>query len=225
MPTLRTESLTFAELERRIQAIPDGPIAVLNAPGWMVPLNVAGTLGIVVGLLPSLLVRYMEPQMWMVGMAKTGLWLAAAGYALPFLRSVFVLVLDMTQWKQSWVAQMDHDQGQFHLLVEWLSGFPAERLQALHQFALHCQQILDGKLALLVGGIERLGILPVMVSLLLLLRSIGDLADIPIWQTVFALFLPLTWLIGWLAASMRLRMRVYTFLLSETIARSSPQPV
>lgn len=212
------EPLTFSELERRIRAIPEGPIAVINTPGWLVPLNVAGTLGIVVGLLPSVLVRFMEPQPWMVGLARAGLWLAIAGYALPFLRSVFVLASEVARWKQSWAAQMDHDQQQFHALVEWLSGFPAERLQALNQFATHCQQVLDGKLGLLVGGVEKLGILPVMVSLFLLLRNIDDLTSIPLWQIVAALFLPVTWLIGWLTASMRLRMRVYMFLLSEALA-------
>lgn len=212
------EPLTFSELERCIRAIPEGPIAIINTPGWLVPLNVAGTLGIVVGLLPSVLVRLMEPQPWMVGLARAGLWLAIAGYALPFLRSVFVLASEVVRWKQSWAAQMDHDQQQFHVLVEWLSGFPAERLQALNQFATHCQQVLDGKLGLLVGRVEKLGILPVMVSLFLLLRNIGDLTSIPLWQIVTALFLPITWLIGWLAASMRLRMRVYTFLLSEALA-------
>lgn len=215
---MNKEPLTFSELERRIRAIPEGPIAVFNTPGWLVPLNVVGTLGIVFGLLPSVLVRFMEPQPWMVGLARAGLWLAIAGYALPFLRSVFVLASDVVRWKQSWAAQMDHDQQQFLVLVEWLSGFPAERLQALNQFATHCQQVLDGKLGLLVGRVEKLGILPVMVSLFLLLRNINDLTSIPLWQIVAALFLPVTWLIGWLTASMRLRMRVYTFLISEALA-------
>jgi len=38
-------------------------------------LSVVGTLGILLGLLPSLLIKLMDPQMSMVDIARAGLWI------------------------------------------------------------------------------------------------------------------------------------------------------
>lgn len=36
--------LSFAELERRIDAMPDGPVSILSTPRWALWCNAAGTL-------------------------------------------------------------------------------------------------------------------------------------------------------------------------------------
>ncbi len=46
--------LSFVELEARIRALPEGPVAALNTPKWLYAFNAVGIAGIVIGLLPSL---------------------------------------------------------------------------------------------------------------------------------------------------------------------------
>lgn len=73
--------LSYTELERRIRELPDGPAKVLDTPRWLLVPNVVGTLGMVLGLLPSLLILLLEPRMWMAYMARAGVWMAFIGYA------------------------------------------------------------------------------------------------------------------------------------------------
>ena len=78
------ESLSFAAIERRIQAMPDGPSAVLNTPRWLAPLNTVGTAGIIVDTLPSVLVYFLTQASWMVVMAYLGLGMEQNGVRITY---------------------------------------------------------------------------------------------------------------------------------------------
>ena len=79
-------SLTFAKLDKKLQAIPEGPAAALSTPPWLAMWNAVGTVGILAGLLPSLLIKFMTPVAWMAFMAQMGIWIALVGYAPYFVR-------------------------------------------------------------------------------------------------------------------------------------------
>ncbi len=102
-------TLSYTELERRIGALPDGPAKVLDAPSWLMVPNIVGTVGMVLGLLPSLLILLVEPKTWMVYVARTGVWMAYLGYAPGFIRSIYVVGVSMWRWRRDQVAQLDHD--------------------------------------------------------------------------------------------------------------------
>ena len=210
-------ALTFAELEKRIAQIPDGPSAVLNTPKVLVWLNAIGTLGIVIGVLPSLFIHVFEPKMWMVWMARAGLMVEIVFFAPGFLRSVWVIAKEIWQWRPKLVEQLDHDAGHFRGLTRWLVGFPKSSIQEQLRFVEAAQQRLGMKIGLLAGGAEKLGIVPLLVSVTITLGNIGDLTDIPLWQALLAIFLSIIWLIAWLAALMRLRMQLYASLLSDAL--------
>lgn len=77
---------------------------------------------------------------------------------------------------------------------------------------------------LLAGGIERLGILPVLVAGFFLLREVGSLgieslADVPLWQAMLAPFLVIAWCIGVMGVQMRLRHELYEKLLTDALTR------
>lgn len=210
-------TLTFAELEKRISEIPDGPSAVLNTPRILVWLNVIGTLGIVAGVLPSLLIHVFEPKMWMVWMAKAGLTVEIVSFAPYFLRSVWVIANEMWRWRPKLVEQLDHDAGHFRMLTRWLVGFAKPQIQEQLRFVEAAQRRLGAKISLLAGGAEKLGAIPLLVSLVITLGNIRGLTDIPLWQALLAIFLAIVWLIAWLAALMRLRMQLYASLLSDAL--------
>lgn len=52
------QPLSFKALEARIRAVPESPAAVLNTPRWLVRANAIGALGLVLGMTPSLLIRF-----------------------------------------------------------------------------------------------------------------------------------------------------------------------
>jgi hypothetical protein len=217
------ESLSFAAIERRIQAMPDGPSAVLKTPRWLMPLNVLGTAGIIIGTLPAVLIHFFTPASWMVVMAKIGLGMAIVGYVPPFARSVWVLGREFWNWQPKLAEQSDHDLAQFRERRTWLRKFPRAELEEHHRFARLSHERMTAKLGLLQGGFDKLGVLPAMAALLFLLANVGDLSiesllDVPPWQTGLALVFAITYFIAMLALRMRLRLQLYEAVLSDALS-------
>ncbi|HJR75242.1 MAG TPA: hypothetical protein VJ806_16580 [Luteimonas sp.] len=209
--------LSFEELERRIRAMPDGPSAVLNTPRWALHFAVLGTAGIVIGLLPSLLIQFMEPRMWMAYMVQAGVWIAIVGYAPEFFRAVWVIVNGFVRWKRDLVRQLDHDLAQARELNRWLVSLPKETLEDHARFAKHVEIRLHSKLGLLMGSMDKLGIIPILAALGILLLEYRDPGKLTPWVIYLGLFLAITYLIAWLAAHMRLRVQLYEALLTSAL--------
>lgn len=217
-------AITFEALDRRLEAIPDGPAAVLNTPRWLLPFNLAGWTGALVGLMPSALILFMTPAMWMVWMARIGLWVELAGFLPGFVWGGIVLAVSFWHWRPEQSRQLDHDLAQFRDLRGWLSQFSTEsRMEAL-QFARRNRDRLGSKLGLIVGSVEKLGILPVAVAVALQLKtSLAELGDTPLWQVLMAIFLLLIYAIGVVASLMRMRVNLYEMVLEDSLASQRVQ--
>lgn len=215
--------LSFAELEARVSAIPDGPSDRLNHPRWAVLAAGVSMAGVVAGLLPLVLIQWLEPAMWMVRLARAGMWIAIAGSVPFFARTLWVLTLEFVGWKKALVGQSDHDLAAFNELRDWLITFPTNQLEDHHRFAELASRRITAKLALVVGSVERLGMLPVLVALYFLVRDAGDLSletlgETPAWQALLGLGLVATYAIGVQATRMRLRLELYELMLANALA-------
>lgn len=216
------ESFSFAVLERRIQSMPDGPAAILATPRWQTMLNLIGTMGLIIGILPFLMIKFLTPQLWMVWMASAGTWIAALGYAPYFFRSAWAVSVEFWRWKPKLVEQSDHDLVQFRELRQWLRNFSRAELEDHHRFAVLSQRRLTSKLGILQGGFDKLGILPALLALLFLVASSADLSieallEIPYWQSGIALIFAITYLISFIAMLMRLRLQLYETVLADAL--------
>ena len=120
----RPPALSFAVLDARIEAMPDGPASILKTPRIIYWLNILGSIAIVFGLLPFLLVQFLTPQWWMVRMAEAGTWSAGLLYAPGIVRGLVVMAREFWHWRIKLVAQSDHDVAQFRALRVWLQTFP-----------------------------------------------------------------------------------------------------
>lgn len=211
-------AFSFAALDGRLRDIPDGPAAILNTPKWIIPLNVIGWFGILLGLTPSLLIHFLTPAMWMVWTARAGLWIAIVASAPGFVRNVAVMALSLYRWRTDQVQQLDHDLDQFRELRRWLSQFSVEACtEALH-FARRNRERLASKLGLIAGSMEKLGLLPVAVALAVQLKaSHVELGATPLWQIELAIFLAVIYAIGIMASLMRLRLELYEMVLSDSL--------
>lgn len=214
-----TGVFSLTALEQRLAAMPDGPAAILNTPRWIWWLSVLGGIGVIIGLTPSVLIQFMRPQMWMVHLARAGIYTAMVGCAPFILRSLWVILRGVRNWKDEQAAQLDHDVGHFRELTDWLVTFPKDQLVEYRRMTSLWRQQLDTKIGLLSGGFARLGFLPVAAALFLLLVNQGSLLAIPGWLATLGAFVVLLYLISASGALMKIRVDLYDMLLANAIER------
>jgi hypothetical protein len=211
---------SFSELERRIAALPEGPVEVLNRPRWQYWLDIAGGLAMIVGLLPGLFIQFFEPKQWMVTMTQYGVW-ATAGFFLPgFIHNIWSFMRLAWSGKRGDAAQLDHDYAALSDLQPWLATFPQHMLEQHLRFIQAAQARMAAKLSLMGGGLDRFGVLPAILAVTVQIRmATTEKLDFPLWQTVPALFFAILYLIGLNAAFMRVRMSLYEAVLAESLQR------
>ena len=210
-------ALTFALLEAKIAALPEGPVSTLDTPRWARRLALLGMVGMIAAFVPSLLVKWLAPQTWMLWLAGAGLALVVVGFVPGFVRNLWMLVQDLRHHRAGMVAQFDHDVAQFMGLAAWLSSYPRDSLESSLRYAQMGHERLQSRLGMLIGGIDRLGLLPVLVSLFVLLRNWQDLLHLPGWLAILGLLAPFLWLIAWRGAEFSRRLQLYAFLLDEAL--------
>jgi len=208
-------ALSFSLIEARIEAMPEGPSAELTTPRWAAVLNLIGAGGAIVGLLPSVFVHFVEPRPWMAVMALSGLAVMACACAVPFARSLWILLRHMSRNTKSTIEQMDHDRVVFGELTRWLARYPKPVIADHLRFAQHMQATVQAKVGLLVGGLDKVGILPAAFSAAIALQGWLDHSRPPLWLVIAAIFLALLWGIGVLASFARMRVQVFETLLSN----------
>lgn len=210
---------SFAELQRRISEIPDGPSGILDTPKPYRVLNAIGGVGVIVALLPMLLVKLMTPAMWMITMMQIGMALMLVMWLPAFVRSIGVLGWTLARWKTDMVIQLDHDHPHYQAILRWLATFPADALAERLRTVQLAERQLVAKLGLLAGGVDRLGILPVLVSVYLFIRNWNQPLDMPSWQILLGIFLMVLYVISTTGSLMRIRLRLYESMLTDALAR------
>lgn len=221
MKSRELPELTFAWLDAQIEAIPEGPVARLNAPRWMRYWTMAGVMGMVLALLPSLFLHWWKPAWWMVTQARVGLAIMMIGFAPGFARNVWVLAREFRRHRRGLIEQFDHDTMQFRALAKRLSAYPREVLERQGRYAAMGHERLTARLVVMLGGIERLGLLPLLLSLFVVLRNWKDLLALPMWLAMLGIMAAILWVIGWAGAEFRRRLQLYEFLLQEALAVQS----
>lgn len=211
--------LSFAWLDKRLRDIPDGPAGYLNTPPWLIVWAVIGMAGIVIGLLPVLLVKLLTPAMWMVDMARAGVWISIVGLAPWVVRSIWVMARGFWQWRIEFAEQMDHDLAQERTLIDELSLLSEETLASHLKFSRDGQARMAAKFSFLFGSIDKLGMLPVLIAVALQLKALGDVTAMPGWQALLGIGFAIQYMISINVSLTRLRLQSYESLLAEALDR------
>jgi hypothetical protein len=215
--------LLFDELNQRIDALPDGPISILNSPRWQRVLDRLALIPLLAfGLLWGVLAKdWLPAAAWMVPAARY-LVVAMTALLLPgCVRSVWVIIGDMRKGTGGFMRQWDHDLALFEGLQDWLAAHPRAHLQ---QRLLQCRQLqqnMQRKLGTFLGASERWGILPALVAAFYLLQERHKLLELPGWLVALGVFIVLFWVIAMQAQRARLRLALMADLLEGALRKIS----
>lgn len=213
------QPLSFKELEAHLREMPDGPSSILDTPKPYLVLNVIGAVGAFIALLPFGLMRVVAPAAWMATMVQIGFAVVLVTWLPTLVRSYGVLGWTLWRWRDDQVSQLDHDHPHYQKILDWLDGFSVEALTEYRRTAQLAQRQVASKIGFLAGGIDRLGILPVLASIYLFMRNWRDLLSTPLWQLALGLLLVLLYVVVTTASLMRIRLQLYESMLSDALAR------
>lgn len=221
MDASNTTRLSFVALDQRLREMPEGPVGVLNTPPLLKVLNAIAFVGAMVGATPYFLIKWLEPTDWMVWMARSGLIVLVAAGLPDFIRNCGVMGLRFWRWRDDQVRQLDHDREYFEYILDWLARFPATELDENERVARLSLTQLMAKIGIISGGLDKLGLLPVIVSAFLFIRQWSNPFAMPAWQAILSVFLVLLYFIATNANLMRIRLQLYHSLLVEAGKRKA----
>ena len=211
------EVFSFTELDKRIEKIPDAPGEFVLFPKELMVWEFIGVCGTVLGLIPSLLVLFFTPAMWMVFAAKTGLVIMVIGYLPGFIYKCWGLIKGMWGWRERFISGSDHAFGYHREITEWLLQFPKEDLEDRMHFIRDVRVRMGDKLGLVIGSLEKLGMVPVIIVVITQIQEVRDLGSLPAWRIVLAFFLIMMYAITISISLMRLRANLHEMLLMHAI--------
>src|SRR5690606_25257255 len=128
-------------------------------------------------------------------------------FAPGAVRDLWVVFDQFRNHRRGFIEQFDHDAAQLHALAVRLSSYPREMLERQRRYAGMGHQRMGSRLVMMLGGIERVGLLPLLLSLFVLLRNWEDVRAVPWWLAILASMAAFLWVIGWFAAEFRRRMQ------------------
>lgn len=215
--------LTFAWLCNRVQnfAMATGRSLPTRLERWAFWGGViAAGIGLLVGAswdhwLPS--VRALQLLKFLFGIEMVGFLISAClmfRRALPqFIRS-----------RQVHADEMDMEFAKWRELVDELRQFPQSQRAARLRFVQALRIGMDGRLGLVFGGTQRLGIFPLLIALYLQFRNWewGDWAaafDVNLVAALLIWALLLLFGAGWFLIGLRHRLDTYQNLLEESLAK------
>lgn len=211
------DTLSFTELDRRLSEIPDGPSGILNTPKSFRIADIVGLVAAVSTLVPFVLVHIMTPGKWMITWAQVSFSLFLLALLPGIVRSYGVLGWTLWTWRADLNSQLDHDLPQFRTLLAWLSERPVTVLEEHQRMARLSLGQMSAKIGMFTGGLERLGVLPVLVSAYLFFRNWHELMDMPYWQLIIGFGLILFYFTMMVANLKRIRLLLYETLLTEAL--------
>ena len=215
------DTLSFTELDRRLRAVPAGPSGVLNTPRLFRIANMVGAVAAVLTLIPFLLVHVMTPGSWMITWVQISFSVFLLALLPDIIRSYGVLGWTLWAWRAELVSQLDHDSPHFRTILAWLCERPAATLEEHQRVARLSLGQMSAKIGMFTGGLERLGVLPVLVSAYLFIRNWRELMDMPYWQLFLGFGLILFYFTMMVANLKRIRLQLYEVLLTEALAMKS----
>ncbi|GAB1595610.1 hypothetical protein [Lysobacter claricitrinus] len=176
-----------------------------------------------VGLLATMLSPVVLAPAVALDIMKVALACECLGAAVAAVRMLWRLVPHWRRLRANHAAEMDREFGLWRDLVSEIRGFPRPQREQMLSFAKQLREGMTYRLGLALGGVERLGVFPILVALYLQFRGwkFGDWAaafDVHLVGGLLIWAIALLYVMGWALVGLRVRLSTYIDLLEESIA-------
>ena len=134
------------------------------------------------------------------------------------------------EWRQFREARREHareiEEGytQYQQLVQQVRAFPLEQRRRRLRYIRDRRTTMHERLGLFTGGMERLGVLPLLVALYLQFKdwrwgNWNTFASVTLVQGLLAFAIFLAYALSWYLINLRVRVQAYELLLAEANAQ------
>ncbi len=167
---------------------------------------------------------------------KAGLIAASLGVLVEVIGLLTSAFLQLTRdWRHFRHARTQHAEEielgylEYQSLVQQLRAFPLAQRQSRLRYIRYRQATMHERLGLFTGGMERLGIVPLLVALYLQFKDWqwGDwssIGSVNFVQGMLAFMLMVAYACFWYLIHLRVRVQAYEQLLSESIQMEEVSP-
>ena len=156
------------------------------------------------------------------------MWLAIAGLGIEVAGFGIWIVLQLKDlWRQvaharaDYAEQLERDYDECRAMQKQLRAFPRDQREARLRYIRNRRIVMQERMGLFSGSMEKLGVLPVLLALYLQFKDWrwGNwqvLADVTVTQACLAFLLLLGYALSWQLVHLRIRMQSCEFLLEES---------
>lgn len=162
---------------------------------------------------------------------RAGVIASLSGLAVEILGIGTTVCLQVRRdWRQFRDARREHarhiEEGytQYQQLVQQVRAFPLEQRRLRLRYIRDRRATMHERLGLFTGGMERLGVLPLLVALYLQFKdwqwgNWNAFANITLVQGALALWILVAYALSWYMIHLRIRVQAYELLLAEANAQ------
>lgn len=212
---MEPQQLTFGALEQRVEAIPEHP-SYRTAPSRRASWG--NGIGMLAGLSGLILSKMLPPSPTLMIAAIALLLIEIAAFVVAWAGELPVFNLRPSRERLEYAETLDHDLPHHLELLDWMRGFPRERLQTMSAFASHRLDRFRSKLPLLTGSMEKLGFLPLATALFLQFKDLRWPVHLS-WPEILLIgALMFVYWLSMLQVGVRLRLELYDTLLKSALA-------
>jgi hypothetical protein len=207
--------LTFGALEQRIEEIPEHP-SYSMAPGRRARWG--NGIGMLAGLSGLILYKVLSPGLTALIVSVVLLVVEIVAFLAAWTAEASTFNLRPSAERREYAETLDHDMPHHLELIDWIRGFPRERLEAMSAFATHRLERFRSKLPLLTGSLEKLGFLPLATALFLQFKDMRWPVHLDWAEIVLIGALMLVYWLSMLQLGVRFRLELYDVLLKRALA-------
>ena len=213
-----TDTLSFEVLEQRLRAAsPDIPIIRKTKPARGA-LLVGG-----VGALVALLGVNAATGSWRGWLVVVGLVAELGGFAIYLIIELRHELPKLREARLDFARDLENEFGPYTDLLRWLTRFGAEALERRAVYLRQRQTIMASRFSVIVGAVEKLGVLPVLAALYLQMRDMGFPPELGLWEGVFALILISMYLLCLWLVGFKRRLDLYVGILEAALHEAKSQ--
>lgn len=120
--------------------------------------------------------------------------------------------------KRRYASKLETDYSLYRELLDWVRKCPVDKLKARYQYLQTRQETFDRRLRMVTGGVERLGMFPIVVALYFQFKDVQwwppvfDLKNALLAFVVAIIYAMCLWLVR-----LRLRLDMYVLVLGDAL--------